>query len=39
MSKLEKEKRAEIARLRKMRRKFNKEKDVSGIMRVKALIA
>jgi transposase len=39
MSKLEKEKQAKIARLRKMHKKFNKEKDVRGIMRVKALIA
>jgi transposase len=39
MSKLEKENQVKIARLRKMHRKFNKEKDVRGIIRVKALIA
>ena len=39
MSKLEREKQAKIARLRKMHKKFNKEKDVRGIMRVKTLIA
>ena len=39
MSKAEKEKREKIARLRKMRKQFEKEKDVRGVIRVKALIA
>ena len=39
MSKTEKEKHEKIARLRKMRKQFEKEKDVRGVIRVKALIA
>jgi len=39
MSKAEKEKREKIARLRKMRKQFEKEKDVRGVIRVKALLA
>lgn len=39
MNKLEKEKQVKIARLRKMHKEFEKEKDVRSILRVKALIA
>jgi len=39
MSKVEKEKRAKIERLRKMYKEFDKEKDVRSILRVKAVIA
>ena len=39
MSKIEKEKQAKIARLRKICKEFEKEKDVRSVLRVKALIA